>query len=168
MARPPMGSINRESCDHKQQRMEPGISGSVPDWWRDQLQTIKSDVADQKDSTRETMTLDRSNIVAALLEPADIVLDGFIHKFRAVLSKDASFEETVNYRQDRWHKLNLELQGYEYEILACKKALLNGDIECPEMPHSETLAVMKLMDSIRETWEMTFPCEKSITEYNSI
>lgn len=67
-----------------------------------------------KDSTRETMTLDRSNIVAALLEPADIVLDGFIHKFRAVLSKDASFEETVNYRQDRWHKLNLELQGYEY------------------------------------------------------
>ena len=54
----------------------------------------------------------------------------------------------------------MKAAGYEYEILACKKALLNGDIECPEMPHSETLAVMKLMDSIRETWEMTFPCEK--------
>lgn len=60
------------------------------------------------------MTLDRSNIVAALLEPADITLDGFTRKFRVVLSKDASFEETVNYRQDRWHKLTLELQGYEY------------------------------------------------------
>lgn len=67
-----------------------------------------------KDSTREVMTMDRSNIVAALLEPADITLDGFAHKFRVVLSKDASFEETVNYRQDRWHKLTLELQGYEY------------------------------------------------------
>lgn len=67
-----------------------------------------------KDSSREIMTLDRSNIVAALLEPADITLDGFSHKFRVVLSKDASFEETVNYRQDLWHKLTLELQGYEY------------------------------------------------------
>ena len=67
-----------------------------------------------KDSSRDVMTLDRSNIVAALLEPADITLDGFTRKFRVVLSKDASFEETVNYRQDRWHKLTLELQGYEY------------------------------------------------------
>lgn len=67
-----------------------------------------------KDSSRDAMTLDRSNIVATLLEPADITLDGFTHKFRVVLSKDASFEETVNYRQDRWHKLTLELQGYEY------------------------------------------------------
>lgn len=58
------------------------------------------------------------------------------------------------------YKAEENYTGYEYEILACKKALLNGDIECPEMPHSETLAVMKLMDSIRETWEMTFPCEK--------
>ena len=67
-----------------------------------------------KNSTREFMTMDRSNIVAALMEPADITLDGFSHRFKAVLSKDASFEETVGYRQDRWHKLTLELQGYEY------------------------------------------------------
>ena len=67
-----------------------------------------------KDSTREAMTMDRSNIVAALMEPVDIALDGFAHKFRVVLSKDASVEETISYRQDLWHKLTLELQGYEY------------------------------------------------------
>ena len=27
---------------------------------------------------------------------------------------DASVEETISYRQDLWHKLTLELQGYEY------------------------------------------------------
>ena len=99
-----------------------------------------------KDSTRELMTLDRSNIVASLLEPADIILDGFAHKFRMVLSKDASFEETVGYRQDRWHKLTLELQGYEYgpEISASGTTTLSitnpGNLDTP--------AVLELLPSI--------------------
>ena len=52
-----------------------------------------------------------------------------------------------------------QINGYEYEVLACKKAIEQGKIECEEMPHAETLRVMELMDSIRADWGMKFPCE---------
>lgn len=52
-----------------------------------------------------------------------------------------------------------QINGYEYEVLSCMKALEAGRIECEEMPHSETLRVMKLLDDIRKEWEMHFPCE---------
>ena len=52
-----------------------------------------------------------------------------------------------------------QINGYEYEVISCMKAIEEGKTECPEMPHSETLRVMKMMDSIREQWGMTYPCE---------
>ena len=99
-----------------------------------------------KDSTREVMTLDRSNIVAALLEPVDITLDGFAHKFRVVLSKDASFEESVNYRQDRWHKLTLELQCDEYGPKLSGSGTTTVSIVNPG--NLNTPAVLELLPSI--------------------
>jgi len=53
-----------------------------------------------------------------------------------------------------------QISGYEYEIEACLRALDRGDIECPEMPHSETIRMMDLMDSIRAQWNMVYPFEK--------
>ena len=32
------------------------------------------------------------------------------------------------------------------------EALESGAIECPQMPHEETIAVMKLMDRLRDDW----------------
>lgn len=52
-----------------------------------------------------------------------------------------------------------QINGYEYEVLACKKAIEEGRTECPQMPHSEILRVMELMDRVREMWGMKFPCE---------
>ena len=52
-----------------------------------------------------------------------------------------------------------QINGYEYEVLSCIKAIEERRTECPEMPHSETLRVMKLMDSIRREWGMKYPCE---------
>lgn len=52
-----------------------------------------------------------------------------------------------------------QINGYEYEVLSCIEAIKAGKTECPEMPHSETLRVMKLMDAIRADWQMTYPCE---------
>lgn len=52
-----------------------------------------------------------------------------------------------------------QINGYEYEAIACMEAIRNGQTECREMPHSETLRVMKLMDDIRQTWGMRYPCE---------
>lgn len=52
-----------------------------------------------------------------------------------------------------------QINGYEYEVLACMRAIQEGKCECSEMPHSENLRVMKLMDQVREIWGMKFPCE---------
>lgn len=42
--------------------------------------------------------------------------------------------------------------GYEYEIRACMQAIEEGRTECEQMPHSESLRVMRLLDRIREEW----------------
>lgn len=52
-----------------------------------------------------------------------------------------------------------QINGYEYEVLACKKALEEGNITVPEMPHEEILRIMKLMDSVRSSWGIQFPFE---------
>ncbi|MCI9082286.1 MAG: Gfo/Idh/MocA family oxidoreductase [Lachnospiraceae bacterium] len=52
-----------------------------------------------------------------------------------------------------------QINGYEYQVSSCIKAIEEGRVECPEMPHSETLRVMKLLDQIRNQWGMVFPCE---------
>ena len=52
-----------------------------------------------------------------------------------------------------------QITGYEYEVEACIRALENGWLECPEMPHEETIRMMELMDKIREIWGMKYPME---------
>lgn len=53
-----------------------------------------------------------------------------------------------------------QINGYEYEVIACIKAIEEGKIECDEMPHEETLWVMRLLDRIRNDWGMVYPFEK--------
>ncbi len=50
-----------------------------------------------------------------------------------------------------------KITGYEYEVLACEKAIRSGAIECPEMPHSETIEIMRQMDEIRRQFGLVFP-----------
>lgn len=52
-----------------------------------------------------------------------------------------------------------QLTGYEYEVLACLRALETGALECPEMPHAETLRIMRWMDTLRRSWDMRYPFE---------
>lgn len=52
-----------------------------------------------------------------------------------------------------------QINGYEYEALACVRAINAGQIECEEMPHSETLRLMKILDTVREQWGFKLPCE---------
>lgn len=53
-----------------------------------------------------------------------------------------------------------QINGYEYEVLDCKRAIENGQIECENMPLSETLWVIDLMDALRKEWGMIYPFEK--------
>lgn len=52
-----------------------------------------------------------------------------------------------------------QINGYEYELMACMRAIGEGKLECDEMPHAETLRVMRILDSIRRKWDMKYPCE---------
>lgn len=54
-----------------------------------------------------------------------------------------------------------QVTGYEYEVLSAMNAIQEGRIECPEMPHMETLRMMRLMDSIRAAWDIEYPFEKA-------
>lgn len=57
------------------------------------------------------------------------------------------------------YKVPEQINGYEYEVLSCIKAIEEGRTECPEMPHSEILRVMWMLDEIRGKWGMVYPCE---------
>lgn len=52
-----------------------------------------------------------------------------------------------------------QITGYEYEVLACMKAIAEGKPECEEMPHSETIRLMEIMDEARAQWGMRYPGE---------
>jgi len=52
------------------------------------------------------------------------------------------------------------VNGYEYEILACKKAIEEGKFECEEMPHAETMIIMEQMDALRAQWGVVYPFEE--------
>ena len=45
-----------------------------------------------------------------------------------------------------------QITGFEYEFRACRDAIDAGLIEPPQMPHSEILYVMHLMDRLRAEW----------------
>lgn len=50
-----------------------------------------------------------------------------------------------------------QITGYEYQVEACLRALEAGALECPEMPHSETIHIMRTMDALRAQWGMRYP-----------
>lgn len=52
-----------------------------------------------------------------------------------------------------------QITGYEYEVVSSMKAIAQGKLECAEMPHSETLKVMRIMDGLREQWGIKYPFE---------
>ena len=53
-----------------------------------------------------------------------------------------------------------QISGYEYEVEACLRAIEEGALECPEMPHEETLRMMGWMDELRRQWGLVYPMEK--------
>lgn len=49
--------------------------------------------------------------------------------------------------------------GYEYQFEACRKALSEGKTECEDMPLSESIKIMGLMDEIRKETGLRYPME---------
>ncbi len=44
--------------------------------------------------------------------------------------------------------------------MASIDAIRRNAVECPEMPHEETLFIMRLMDALRHNWGVWYPFEK--------
>lgn len=53
-----------------------------------------------------------------------------------------------------------QLTGYEYEVLAAARARVDGRLQAPEMPHEETLRIMRQMDEMRRQWGEVYPFER--------
>ena len=59
-----------------------------------------------------------------------------------------------------WIRSVMNANGYEYEVLACREAIRNGQRECEKMPHAETLTIMKQMDELRAQWGVKYPYDE--------
>jgi hypothetical protein len=64
-----------------------------------------------------------------------------------------------NYNKTAYYKRPKQKTGYEYEIEACVRAISEGWLECPEIPHAETLKILNMMDFIRSNNHIVFPGE---------
>lgn len=52
-----------------------------------------------------------------------------------------------------------QVTGYEYEIMACQRAINNNNLECIDMLHRDSIFVMEILDTIREQWDLKYPFE---------
>lgn len=57
------------------------------------------------------------------------------------------------------YEASKQITGYEYEVRAAIRAIREGKTECEEMPHAETIKMMKLMDRIRGDFGIVYPFE---------
>jgi Predicted dehydrogenases and related proteins len=57
------------------------------------------------------------------------------------------------------YSVPFEITGYEYEVRAAVQAIERGETECAEIPHKETLRIMKIMDQLRADWGIRYPFE---------
>ncbi len=52
-----------------------------------------------------------------------------------------------------------QLTGYEYEVAETVRCINDGVLECPSMPHEETIYLMETMDHLRAQMSIHYPCE---------
>lgn len=114
-----------------------------------------------------TLCYEKTGVMAVLCSSAMGISDrfGMIHCKRGFIQVDnvnnpqglKVFDS--NYSLIKEIKCPKQLTGYEYEVSACVKAIEDGKIECPQMPHERTLYMMQLMDSIRAQLGIKYPFE---------
>lgn len=76
-----------------------------------------------------------------------------INNFESISVFDNSYQRIAYYERAN------QITGYEYEVYSSLKAIENGKIECEEMPHNEIVKLMEIMDKLRKTWGIVYPCE---------
>lgn len=133
----------------------------------DEIEAIETSVIfDKGVDISESITIKyKGNILAAMQCAANSV-----HSRMGVIMGTKGYIEVININNPEAIKIyNSEHQlideqivptqitGYEYQVEACIEAIENGKIECSEMPHSETIKVLEIMDDIRKSWNYEIP-----------
>ena len=52
------------------------------------------------------------------------------------------------------------VNGYEYQVLECRRCIREGLLESPMMLHAETISIMKQMDALRKEWGVVYPYDE--------
>ena len=60
----------------------------------------------------------------------------------------------------RYTKPEDMVNGYEYQVMECRRCIKEGLLESPMMPHEETISIMKQMDDLRKEWGVRYPMDK--------
>lgn len=60
----------------------------------------------------------------------------------------------------RYTKPEDMVNGYEYQVMECRRCIEEGLLESPMMPHEETISIMKQMDDLRKEWCVRYPMDK--------
>ena len=76
-----------------------------------------------------------------------------INNFESITVYDLDNKQLSTYKRPKQNT------GYEYEVEAFAKAVKQGASDCQEMPRSETISIMHLMDEIRRQFGVVYPCE---------
>ncbi len=66
-----------------------------------------------------------------------------------------------NYQlMERYTRPEEMVNGYEYQVLECKRCIEAGLLESPMMPHQETISIMRQMDDLRHEWGVRYPYDE--------
>lgn len=77
-----------------------------------------------------------------------------INNFESLAVFDDKHKKIASYKRPK------QISGYEYEVKASLEAIEKGWLEYPDIPHAETLRIMKQMDEIRASLGVRYPFEK--------
>ena len=61
----------------------------------------------------------------------------------------------------RYTKDDDMVNGYEYQVIECRRCINEKLMESPMMPHEETISIMKQMDDLRKEWGVRYPYDES-------
>lgn len=136
----------------------------------DDIKTVTSDcvISETGVDSQETVTIHYNDGRMACLNASQQCLGdrkGMIHgtKGYIVIENINNYESFKvydnNYNIIMHEKAPAQITGYEYEVLACKRAISEGKYECDEMPHTESIKIMEFMDALRKEWGIKFPFE---------
>ncbi len=109
-----------------------------------------------KDGTIATahcsITADYTNEAVFYGDAGRIVVPRFSEVEIIKVFRNTVLEPTVYY-------VPYEGTGFEYQIKEAVDSILSGRTEPDSLTHAETLAIMRLMDKIREIWDLKYPAD---------